>query len=154
MDPIIRRWFPLFSSLMLFCHGSVLAQTGGLSLSAGSALSGGTAVVNLSLSGGKSPAGLQWTLPYAATDISNVIMTAGPVLTAAGKSLTCVAGPGTYTCLASGLNTSAIGDGVVATANITVTLASGATNVGVASTMGVLPGGLVLTLSERVTASP
>src|ERR1700690_2842240 len=111
MDPFIRHCLPFFSSLLLLCPVSAVAQNGGLSLSAGSAPSGGTAVVNLLLSGGSGPAGLQWTLTYAASDISNVTMTAGPVLTAAGKSLACSATPGAYTCLASGVNATAIGDG-------------------------------------------
>src|ERR1019366_6053625 len=157
MDPLIRRCFPLISSLFFLYPTSTLAQTGGLSLSAGSAPSGGTAVVNLSLSGGSSPAGLQWTLTYAATEVSNVTMTAGPVLTAANKSLTCAATPGAYTCLASGLNATAIGDGVVATASITVPLASGISNVGVSGTMGVLPSGLGLTVGgtgNSITVTP
>jgi hypothetical protein len=157
MDLHIRPWFPFISSLLLFCPVSVLAQTGGLSLSEGSAPSGGTAVVNLSLSGASSPAGLQWTLTYAATDISNVSMTAGPVLTAAGKSLACAAAPGAYTCLAVGLNTTAISDGVVATANVTVTLASGNTNVGVSNTLGALPSGDSVTVNgtgNSITVTP
>lgn len=157
MNPRPKRLVLIISSLLLFSPMSALAQTGSLSLSAGSAPSGGTAVVNLSFSGGSGPGSLQWTLTYAATDISSVTMTAGPVLTAAGKSLSCVTTSGAYTCVAFGLNTTPISDGVVATASITVTLASGTTSVGVSGTLGALPSGLALAVSgtgNSITVTP
>jgi hypothetical protein len=155
----VRHWVPFISSLLqLLCWTTpVPAQTGSLSLSPGSSLPGGTAVVNLSLSGGSGPASLQWTVTYAVTDIASVMMTAGQALVAAGKSLSCAAAPGAYTCLAWGLNTTAIGDGVVATASIAVTLASGSTNVGIRSPAGALPSGDSLTVSgtsDSITVTP
>src|SRR5262249_41922440 len=84
-----------------FAHGQTLSLTSG-SVPQGSSLS-----LNLSLSGGTSaPAGLQWKLTYPANDVTALTATAGPVLTAAGKTLNCVAGSGSLTCLASGMNTS------------------------------------------------
>ena len=43
-------------------------------------------------------------------------MTAGPALTAAGKTLSCVSRTGSYECIAVGMNTNNIGTGVVAVA--------------------------------------
>jgi hypothetical protein len=101
------------------------AQTVSLSLAAGSVASGTTASLNLSLSGSAGPASLEWTLTYTASSVSALSVTPGAALTAAGKSLICLPGSGTYQCLASGVNTTAISDGVVATVSITPAITLG-----------------------------
>ncbi|HYM13854.1 MAG TPA: hypothetical protein VEU62_24160 [Bryobacterales bacterium] len=91
-----------------------------LSLASGSALTGSPVALNLSMITTGQPAGLEWTLSYSATDFSSVSVVAGPAAVAAGKSVSCNGSPGSYTCLLSGLNTTAIANGVVATATFTV----------------------------------
>ncbi len=103
-----------------------------LSLSSGSPAAGSTVALNLSLSTppGSAPAALQWTLSYPSAAVTNVIVTAGPSATAAGKSVSCAAGKaGTYVCVAWGLNSNTMGGGVVAVA--TLTLSQGTTSVAV-----------------------
>src|SRR5215469_8749551 len=90
------------------------AQT--LSLSSAAASSAGTASLNLILtSGANSVAALEWTIQYPAGGLNSISATAGPVLTAAGKSVTCNPTQGSYVCVAYGLNATTIPDGVVAT---------------------------------------
>src|SRR5258707_221803 len=99
---------------VLFLGCSAYAQPS-LSLNSGSAVQGTAVSLNLSLNAGtSSPAGLQWTFSYSATDISSLTMAAGPALTAAGKTLNCNAITGSVMCLASGVNTNTISSGVVA----------------------------------------
>src|SRR5215471_3669537 len=78
------------------------AQTVSLSLATGSIAPGTAASLNLSLGGSAGPASLEWTLTYPASSVSALSVTAGAALTAAGKSLICLPGVGTYQCLASG----------------------------------------------------
>jgi hypothetical protein len=101
------------------------AQTVSLSLAAGSIAPGTTASLNLSLSGSAAPASLEWTLTYPASSVSALTVAPGAALTAALKSLICLPGSGTYQCLASGVNTSAISDGVLATVSITPAITLG-----------------------------
>src|SRR5690242_7934425 len=92
----------LSSALLLNSFAS--AQTASLTLASGSALPGGSVSVNLSVAGGAAASGLQWTLSYPSTDVTSLTAAAGPVLTAAGKTLNCVSGTTTLTCLATGMN--------------------------------------------------
>ena len=133
--------------LCLSCGNLLLAQSGSLSLSSGSVTTGGVASLGLALSGGSSAAGLQWTLTYPSSAFTAVNVTAGPVLSAAGKSLSCAAAPGTYTCVATGLNATEIADGIVATASLTLDPSAGSTNVGVTNTMGASPTGATTPIS-------
>src|SRR5574338_1371909 len=96
------------------------AQTATLSLASGSALPGGTVSLNLILSGGTQPAALQWTFTYAPADFTSVSVVAGPASSTAGKIVDCQGGSGTYNCLLTGINTSTLGDGSVATATFTL----------------------------------
>src|SRR5579871_1951858 len=134
-----RSFFLLILTLAgnSFAH----AQTVSLSLAAGAVASGTTASLNISLSGAAGPASLEWTLTYPASSVSALSITPGAALTTAGKSLLCFSGAGTYQCLASGVNTAAISDGVVATVSITPAISLGNISIGVgnpvaASSMG------------------
>ena len=88
-----------------------------LSVPTAAATPGGTISLPLSLSGSSGLfSALQWTLNYSGADVSRVEMLPGSASDAAAKVLNCVSSTGRYTCLISGLNQAAIGDGVVATA--------------------------------------
>ena len=50
-------------------------------------------------------------------------VTAGPALSSAGKTVTCAGGAGAVTCVAWGLNSTTISDGVIA--NVSVTFSGG-----------------------------
>src|SRR5215510_13568938 len=109
------------SGLSVFCgllYFSSLAnaQNSSLSLASTSALPGAVVSLNLSLNAdaGSAPAGLQWKFSYAGGDVLGVVPAAGPALTSAGKTLSCNSTSSTVTCLASGRNATAIGNGVVA----------------------------------------
>lgn len=120
-----------------------------LTLSSGSGTPGSTISLNLTLTypGGSEPAGLQWTLSYSASAFTSVTMTAGPALTAAGKTLSCTSRTGSYACIASGLNTTNISAGVVAVAS--VRLSSGFTSgvISVVNTYAVSGAGAGITIS-------
>jgi uncharacterized protein (TIGR03437 family) len=130
--------------------GSLYAQGASLSLASGSGVKGSSVSLNLSLSGAtNAPTGLQWKLSYPPSDITSLGAIAGPVLTAAGKTLNCVAGTGSLTCLATGMNVSTIGSGVVAvvTATISATSNNSPDAIVMTNAMGVLPDGSNMTVS-------
>ncbi len=105
------------------------SQTTSLTLASGSGAQGGSVPLNLSLSAsaGQAPAALQWTLAYAPGDIVSVNLATGAALTAAGKTLNCVAQAGSVACLASGMNGNSIGNGVVAVVTVTLSASSSST---------------------------
>lgn len=76
----------------------------------------GTALLDLSLysARGKEPAVVQWTFQYQSSSIQTLTVDDGPVLTAAGKTAMCSGGASSYSCLAVGTNTNAIGNGIIA----------------------------------------
>ena len=97
------------------CGGSALAQSVIFSVGSGPGTTGRSVVIpiNLASAGGAAVAGLQWSLNYS-SDITGVTFAAGIAAINAGKTITC---NGT-TCVIYGLNTTAITDGVVATATL------------------------------------
>ena len=110
------------SALTLLCLFSVRnlsAQIVSLSLSSGTASANGVVSLNLTLTSpaGNQPAALQWTLAFPAANVTSISATAGAALANAGKTLSCVSSMGSYTCVAYGLNSTVIADGVVATVN-------------------------------------
>lgn len=92
------------------------AQQASLSLASGTATPGGSVTLNLALtnSGGSAPSGIEWAMSYPATDISGVTVNAGAAATAASKTLSCNGTSASTVCVISGLNTTAIGSGTVA----------------------------------------
>ena len=141
--------------IILVSTGFLRGQT--LSLSSATASSAGTVTLNLTLAGGgNSASALQWTLQYPAA-VSTISASAGSALTSTGKGLTCQAASGSYSCIASGMNTSPIGDGVVAmiqvttaqVAAITVSNAMGATAAGSAVTLSATGGSVSMPLSPN-----
>jgi trimeric autotransporter adhesin len=104
-----------------------IAQASDLSISSDVVNPSGTASLGVALTvSGTAPAGLQWTINYSPGSISGISITPGPAGAAAAKTLSCVFGSGTGTCILIGLNTTSIGSGVVAYVN--ATLAPGATS--------------------------
>ncbi len=129
--------------------GAVWAQPV-LTLSSGSGTRGGSVALNLSLSSpsGSEPSALEWTFSYPAASVASITIANGASLTAAGKSITCNAGTA-YTCIAYGINSNVISNGVVGIA--TLTLTSGATTaaVGITNPVAATAAGA----SETVTAT-
>src|SRR3954451_17028312 len=87
---------------------------------------GNTVNLTLSLTSqpGSEPAALEWTMGYSPSMVTNLAVSTGPALTAAGKTVACSGASTGYTCVASGLNANSIANGVIAT--LAVTLAPGA----------------------------
>lgn len=113
---------PFHAAATLFLAAACALGQDAMSLSSGSAAPGGAVSLNLSLNAapGSEPAALEWTFGYAATDFTAVNVTAGPAAVAAGKSVSCRGGSGSYKCLLFGLNSTALTSGVVAIATFTV----------------------------------
>ncbi len=114
------RWSRLSLLAVALCRIG-FGQTAALSLSSGSGNAGGTVTLNLSLSATVTqPAALQWTLKYSPTDFTAATVAAASDATSAGKSLTCSAAVGSETCVLVGMNSTLIGNGIVATVVLTV----------------------------------
>ncbi len=129
------------SCALLLLSAPVYAQSDALSLSSSSASAGGSVSLNLTLaSGSTQPAALQFTLSYSAASLPSFSVAAGAAATAASKSLSCASGSGSYTCVISGMNQTAIGDGTVAVVNATVSAgASGTISIAVTNVMASAP---------------
>jgi hypothetical protein len=130
------------SSTIAFC------QTDALTLSSGVVSPGGTASLNLSLnsSTGTEPAGLEWTLVYSTSAITNITVSIGVAATAAVKVLSCTAGSGSYTCFLTGLSTgelnaNMIHNGVVAVVNATISPGTTVASISVTSALGATQSG-------------
>src|SRR5580765_5037009 len=108
------------------------SQTVSLSLSGGSGAPGATVTVGvgLSSSSGALPAAAQWDLLFVPSDLNPVSGTyyaTGAAASAAGKIATCnLVSPGDIRCIVAGFNSTAIGNGSIAT--ITLHIATGTTS--------------------------
>jgi trimeric autotransporter adhesin len=123
---------------LFYSSAPAVAQVSSLSLSSGTGNAGTTISLALSFGeGGTAPAGLQWTLVYPSSQISSSGATAGPAATAAGKALSCASGPGLLTCVVIGLNTNAIGAGVIANVQMTLAADATTTSIGISNPVGV-----------------
>lgn len=140
------RWLAIIAGF----SGTVWAQPA-LTLSSGTGAASGTVALNLSVSSpaGSEPAALEWTLTYPSASISSVSVAAGPAATAAGKSISCSGGAAGYTCVAYGMNSNIISNGVVAI--VTATLTANATTAAISIASGVGASGAGS--PETVTAS-
>jgi hypothetical protein len=116
---IVRSGLP-----MLLWTSGLAAQT--CLLLSPANITGNTALLDLSLYSprGMAPAALQWTFQYASSSISSFTVDDGPTLTSAGKSAICIGNAAAYNCLAVGLNTNLINNGIIT--RITAVLAPGA----------------------------
>ena len=104
-----------FFLLVLILPAVGFCQKVALSLGSGSATPGSTLTLDLTISSQQAlPAGVEWTLTYWPVDVASVQVAPGPAALAAGKSVWCQGGAGTYTCILTGINSNVIPDGVVA----------------------------------------
>src|SRR5216683_3932417 len=127
------------AAALLAAAGSAFGQDA-LSLSSGSVVAGQTISLDLSLTvpASSGPAGLQWAYNYPAAVFSGVTVVAGPAAVAAGKSVSCSGGSGSYTCLLFGINSTTVNSGVVATATFTVSpVAAGTSSIQILNSTGV-----------------
>src|SRR5215472_4213246 len=112
--------------------GAAWAQTVALSSTGGSGAPGATVSVDVGLvsSGGAQPAAVQWDLFFVPSDLglaSGTYYVTGAAAGAAGKTATCnLVAPGDIRCLVAGFNTTAIGNGSLAT--IALQIAAGTTS--------------------------
>ncbi len=126
-----------FTGLLLFFVCGSIAQASSLSLSSAVVNPGGTATLGVALTvSGTAPAGLEWTMAYSPSQISAISITPGPAATAAVKTLSCASGSGVATCILTGMNTDAIGSGVVAYLNATVAPGTTTTSIQISSLDG------------------
>ena len=103
--------------VLMGCSEIAAGQSVTLSVGVGQETASGSVVVpiNLVSLGGAQAAAVQWSLSYS-SDVTGVAFAAGTAATNAGKSLVCNGN----TCLIYGLNTTAISDGIVATATLQI----------------------------------
>jgi hypothetical protein len=99
----------------------VFCQTATLSVSPpGPVRPAGTISVGITLNAsGTEPAGIAWALRYPAS-LGVAQLLPGPAATRSGKSLNCAPRAGAFECLISGMNASAIADGLIAVATFQV----------------------------------
>ena len=110
----------LFTIAFFLVVHLVQGQTDSLSLSSGTAGSNGGVALSLSLSSpvGNEPTGIEWTVTYPTASVTSIAIAAGPAATSAGKTLSCVPGAGTYTCLLVGENSTIMSNGTAAIVNL------------------------------------
>lgn len=133
--------------LCLYCFIQPMRGQSSLSLSSANAPSGvpGSLTLSLTAPTGSAPGALEWIFSYP-SGVTGFTISAGPALVAAGKSISCAGTASAYTCLASGLNSNAIGNGVAATISFDP---PGATNVSVSipNAMAASPAGASIAIS-------
>jgi len=106
----------------LLTASAAFAQTA-VEIVPGAAVAGGSGSASITITSSASnsePSDVEWTLAYSASALSRLQLVAGPALTSARKSLSCANGTGEVRCIAWGMNTTPIGNGVLATANFSV----------------------------------
>ena len=125
--------------LLLLVEVAACCGQATLSLSSGSAATNGNVALNLTLTSppGGEPAGLQWALTYAASDIVSLTAAGGPSATGADKEIHCSGGPGSHLCLLAGLNSKVMSNGVVAALSVTLTPGTSTATIQVTQTLGV-----------------
>jgi hypothetical protein len=110
----MTKSYPVMGLLCLCHFVQPMRAQSSLALATNNALAGTPSSLTLMLSSpaGSEPAAVQETFafPAGATSFS---VAAGPALTAAGKSINCAQSSTTITCIASGLNSTIIGNGVI-----------------------------------------
>src|SRR5579872_4992568 len=139
---------PVFFAAVWF---SAFGQSVTMSLTSTSGVPGSTVPLNLQINApaGSSPSAVEWTINAPVPDVQSITAAAGPVATAASKSISCSGN----TCVISGLNNMPIANGTVATLNVQLSatasgnLAIQLSNVSAAS---VSAGGIPLTLTNGV----
>ena len=146
---MLFRGAPILAILLAATYPS-FGQTGSLALSSATLGASRTVSLNLTLTSptGNAPAAIQWTLTYPASAVTAFSATAGTALTSAGKTLTCVSGSGTYKCLATGMNTTVIPNGLVAVVSVTLAASATSASIGVTGIAGASPSGGTIALTS------
>jgi len=112
----------------------------------------GTASLDLSLFSphGKGPAAVQWTFHFSSTMITNLTVDDGPTLTSAGKTAICAGDATAYNCLAVGMTTRPIGNGIIV--KLTALLAPGASAapILIKSSLGASAEGFMMPVDPKV----
>jgi len=167
----MRRWesSATLSLLSLAFAGSVAAQAPSLSLSGASGAPGATVTlaVSLNLGTGTAPSSVQWDLDYSTSDLSLASGTydaTGAAASEAGKSVHCNSiAAGDVRCIISGINTTGIGNGVVATVRFQihpgttdtstpVSMVSAAASNGSANPLSIADSGATVTIDQPAAA--
>src|ERR1017187_356281 len=143
---MINRPVLIKLAILLASSGNILHAQSSLVLSSGSTVPGGSAALNLSLASpvGSEPASMQWTFSYPSASITSFTVVAGPALTAVTKSITCNGNSSAYMCIAYGMNSTAIQNGVVATVTVTLAAGAGSTVIGMANALSASAAGTSL----------
>jgi hypothetical protein len=108
--------------LLLLAAPAVFGQTL-LQVVPGTATPGGAGSAEITINSSSSsdePSALEWTLTYSSTALNSVALTAGPALSSAGKSLSCLTATGQIQCVVWGENDTPIANGVLETASFMV----------------------------------
>jgi hypothetical protein len=131
-------WLRSFGSIVLALVGTACWGQTTLSLASGSGVPGGTVSLGLVFNdlGGNQTAGLQWAFEYPASSIAAVTVSAAPALTAASKTISCAAIPGRLTCLATGMNDNLIPNGLIASAQFTLSTSATSANIVLDNALG------------------
>lgn len=126
-----RSFVSLLFCSLFFLAVNTNAQQVALTTTASSTTPGASSTVNFTIAnqGGAQPASVQWAFTYPSADVVGINVVAGPAATAANKLVSCSGGSGTVSCIAYGLNTSVISNGIIATATVTISPSTSATSV-------------------------
>jgi hypothetical protein len=126
-----------------------LGLTDSLSLTSGSAGSDGQASLNLNLTSpaGNEPTAIQWTVTYPLSNVVSLSVAEGPAASAAGKTLNCVAGAESYTCMLSGSNMTIMSNGPVAVVSLTMASGASTTPIGLIESLGSSGAGNVIVVA-------
>ena len=157
-------WYATLLSLLAVATSATARAANSLTLSGASGAPGAnvTLDVSLSLGTGTAPAALQWDLTYSTSDLSLVTGTYHSVGSgsAAGKAADCnLISAGDVRCILSGINTTTIGSGAVA--SLTFQIAGGTTDTSTqvsmanvvaanvnANSLGVTDSGAIVTINQ------
>jgi hypothetical protein len=126
-----------------------LGLTDSLSLSSGSGGTDGQTSLKLNLTSpaGNEPTAIQWTLTYPLSNVISMSVVEGPAASAAGKTLNCVAGAESYTCMLSGSNTTIMSNGPVAVVSLTMAPGASTTPIGLSESLGSSGAGNVIVVA-------
>lgn len=107
---------------MLMAPLQLLAQTATLGLASATTAPGTATSLNLSLSNSASLGGLsalQFSITFPSADFSSAAVSAGAAITSQSKSLKCRSSAGRLDCMVWALNTTTLGNGVIAVVSVT-----------------------------------
>jgi uncharacterized protein (TIGR03437 family) len=138
--------------LFLFLSSIGFSQDAVLNLASASGAPGSSISLDLTLASSRDAvASAQWTLNYWPVDVAAVSVVAGPVATSSGKSLYCAGSGGAVKCILAGMNSSVLGDGVVArvTVQLAPATAAAVSTIGVTGALGGSQDGAAVPIEGR-----